>query len=117
MRQPTCAAAMSEAVLEAARAALAPNPAAYFTDPTFLQSLGDKNAPLVPLLMALLDAAFATAEAITDNAWDDGLPLDPAIARDLAGQASRIGAAITISGQAPNSQALSLPRFTGSHLL
>lgn len=112
-----CDAAMSDAVLQAARAAMPTDPAACFADPTVIRRLGPKNDGLVPLLMALLDSAQATARAIADNAWDDSLPVDRQLAEELSTQAYRLGAEIVNSAQCPDARTWSLPSMSGKELV
>lgn len=112
-----CEAAMSDAVLQAARAAMPADPARWFADPTCITRLPEKQRPLLPLLIALLDAAEATAKAIADNAWDDSAPVERAMAEGLASQAYRLGADITNATQCPNAAGWSLPSMTGKELV
>lgn len=112
-----CEAAMSDAVLQAARAAMPADPARWFADPKVITSLPVKQRPLVPLLMALLDASESVARAIDDNAWDDGSPTDRRLAEELANQAYRLGALIVNASGAHNSRELSLPSMTGKELV
>ena len=67
----SCDGALSDLILQAARQALP----AHLSAP----DCGERNAPLVPLLVGLIDAVKATASAINDNAWDAG----PALPKDL----------------------------------
>lgn len=113
---PSCDAAMSDAVLQAARAAMPANLASQFADPSVLTVVGEKNRPLVPLLMALLDAATAVAKAIEDNAWDDHLPIPRELANALANDSYRLGATC-ISAAQPMEPGWSLPSFTGKELV
>ena len=94
-----CEAALSDLVLQAARDAMPSDPSRFFLDPSFLQRAGIKNQPLIPLLLALLDATQAVSGAICDNAWDDCLPLDKDLAQGLAMQAQHISNDITIAAQ------------------
>lgn len=117
MQPITCEAAMSDAVLQAARAAMPADPAAHFLLPHAIRQLPAKQLPLVPLLMALIDAAEATAKAIADNAWDDSAPLNRQMAEELANQAYRLGAEITNATQCPDATAWSLPSMSGKELV
>lgn len=112
-----CAAAMSQQVLNAARAAMPADPARHFPDPSVITRMPEKQRPLLPLLMALIDSAEAVAKAIDDNAWDDGAPVDRAMTEDLANQAYRIGAVITNASSAHDASAWSLPSMTGKELV
>lgn len=98
MSIPTCESAISADVLDAARLAAAAH--ASRLQPLAVQRLPEKQRPLAPLLMALLDSLEAVAKAIDDNAWDDGAPLDRQMAEELANQAYRIGDVITNASQA-----------------
>lgn len=71
-----CPGALSDLILQAARQALP----AHVDSLIQLPDCGERNRPLMPLLVGLIDAAKATAGAINDNAWDTG----PALPRDLA---------------------------------
>lgn len=117
MQAITCEAAMSDAVLQAARAAMPADPATHFLLPQALRQLPTKQRPLLPLLMALLDAAEAVGKAIDDNAWDDGAPIDRALAEELANQSYRVGAVITNASTAHNVNNWSLPSMTGKELV
>ena len=112
-----CEALMSELVLRAARAALPADAAARFHLPQSVAQLPAKQQPLVPLLMALLDAAQATAKAIADNAWDDSLPLPKALADDLAAQCGSIASDASNAAECPDSRGWSLPSMTGKELV
>ena len=114
---PTCEAAMSAAVLTAARAAVPADAATRFHLPRPVHQLPEKQRPLIPLLMALLDSAEAVAKAIDDNAWDDGAAIDRQMAEPLANQAYRIGAAITNASHAHDARDWSLPSMTGKELV
>lgn len=84
MPQPLeCEAVLSDLVLQAARAVLPKDSGRWFADTRALNSAGPRNEPLIPLLIGLLDAAKTVAAAMADNAWDDCLPVDRALASDL----------------------------------
>lgn len=117
MQTIECEAAMSDAVLQAARAALPADPAAHFLLPHAIRQLPTKQLPLVPLLMALLDSAEAVAKAIDDNAWDDGAPIDRSLAEELANQAYRLGAVITNASSAHDTSNWNLPSMSGKELV
>lgn len=112
-----CEAAMSDAVLQAARAAMPADPAIWFADQQWIKRLPEKQQPLVPLLMALLDSAEAVAKAIADNAWDDSKPIDRGLAESLANQCYRLGADITNATQCPDATSWSLPSMSGKELV
>jgi hypothetical protein len=68
-------------VLQAARAAIPADVDKLIT----LQDCGERNQPLMPLLVGLIDAVKVTANAIADNAWDSGRPMPKELAADLIG--------------------------------
>lgn len=70
-----CPGVLSDLILQAARQALP----AHVDSLIQLPDCGERNQPLMPLLVGLIDAAKATASAINDNAWDAG----PALPKDL----------------------------------
>lgn len=113
----TCDPALSGLILPAARAALPAEVEQHFTDPAFLNRLAEKQRPLVPLLIGLLDSAQVIAGAIADNAWDDSCPLEYELAEALANQSYRLGADITNATQCPDSSAWSLPSMSGKELV
>ena len=90
-----CEGALSDAVLQAARDAITklgdPYTWIQVTDP------GPVNRPLLPLLMALLDAAQATAKAVAENSWEAPEPADSKLAIDLSRQCQFIARAIMSS--------------------
>ena len=112
-----CDAAMSDAVLQAARAAMPADPAGHFLLPHAIRQLPTKQLPLVPLLMALLDSCEAVAKAIDDNAWDDGAPIDLSLAEELANQAYRLGAVVTNASSAHDTRSWNLPSMSGKELV
>lgn len=112
-----CEAAMSDAVLQAARAAMPADPAIWFADQQWINRLPEKQRPLVPLLVALLDSVEAVAKAVADNAWDDSCPLDRRIAETLANHCYRLGADLTNASQAPDASAWSFPSMSGKELV
>lgn len=115
MTTPTCESATSADVLEAARLAAAAHSSRL--QPLVIQQLPEKQRPLLPLLMALLDSAEPVARAIDDNAWDDGVPLDRQLAEQLAGQAYRLGDAITNAAHAHDTRNWNLPSMTGKEMV
>lgn len=91
-----CPAALSDLILQAAREAIPAHVDSMLT----LPAIGEQNAPLLPLLVGLLDAVESTARAIEDNAWDvSGNRLDDQLAFDLAGQCRAIARTLENSGQ------------------
>jgi hypothetical protein len=76
-----------------------------------------KNAPLLPVLEALISAATVQADAVADNAWDDCRPIPAEIARDLAQACHRLGDTITAAAAAPDASGWSLPSMTGKELV
>jgi hypothetical protein len=71
----SCPGALSDLILQAARQALPAHVDSLLT----LPDCGERNRPLMPLLVGLIDAVKATASAVNDNAWDSG----PALPKDL----------------------------------
>jgi hypothetical protein len=65
-----CPGALSDLILQAARQALPKHTDSLLT----LPDCGERNRPLMPLLVGLIDAAKVTASAVADNAWEDGQP-------------------------------------------
>ena len=92
-----CAAALSDLVLNAARAAIP----AHVDSLMPLPDCGSLNRPLLPLLVALLDAAKVTADAINDNAWDSGQPLPAELTQELVSVAKQTRSAIINAAGAP----------------
>ena len=91
-----CPAALSDLVLQAAREAIPDRVDSLLT----LPPIGERNTPLLPLLVGLLDAVQTTARAIEDNAWDTpGNRLDDQLAFDLAGQCRAIAKTLENSSQ------------------
>jgi len=74
-----CPGALSDLILQAARQALP----AHVDNLITLPDCGERNRPLLPLLVGLIDATRATAAAVADNAWDAGQPLPDDLAVDL----------------------------------
>lgn len=95
-----CEGALSDLILQAARAAIP----AHVDRLVTLPDSGPLNQPLMPLLVGLLDAAQVTARAIGDNAWDDCLPIERALAADLANQCRAIAADIENATQCPDAR-------------
>jgi len=74
-----CDGALSDLILQAARQALPANPQQLIR----LPDCGERNRPLMPLLVGLIDAAKVTATAVADNAWDSGPALPTGMADSL----------------------------------
>jgi hypothetical protein len=74
-----CEAALSDLILQAARQAIPAGVDSLLT----LPDCGERNQPLMPLLVGLVDAAKVTTRAIADNAWDSGQPVPKDVAADL----------------------------------
>lgn len=108
-----CDAAFSDMVLQAARQALPENADSL----GYSSSSGTKNAPLMPLLVALMDATGTVANAVADNAWDDCQPIAAQLADDLARQARRIADDLINATQCPDAAGWSLPSMTGKELV
>lgn len=66
---PTAESVTADAVLQAARQAVAQH---RNSNHLSYEDVSLRNRELMPLLDALLEATFSTAAAITDNAWDEG---------------------------------------------
>jgi len=116
MPSQSCEGALSDAVLQAARAALADFPGnPYAEDPW--QHCGPRNQPLLVLLDALVDASTAVAAAIADNCWDDCLPIPADGAKGMAAALHRIADTITAAAAAPDAAGWSLPSMTGKELV
>ena len=81
-----CDGAISDLILQAARAAIPAHVDSLLTVP----DVGRLNQPLLPLLLGLMDAAETTARAINDNAWDGHRFLDRALVGDIAKQCQLI---------------------------
>jgi hypothetical protein len=74
-----CDGALSDLILQAARQALPAHVDSLLT----LPDCGERNRPLMPLLVGLIDAVKVTASAINDNAWDVGAALPTGLADSL----------------------------------
>jgi hypothetical protein len=74
-----CDGALSDLVLRAARQVIS----AHADELMQLPNCGPLNQPLLPLLVALLDAAKVTAYAVADNAWDSGQPIPAELRQEL----------------------------------
>ena len=72
----SCPGDLSDLILQAARQALPANPQQLIQ----LPDCGERNRPLMPLLVGLIDSVKVTASAINDNARDAG----PALPKDMA---------------------------------
>ena len=81
---------IGDQVLQAARVIVEGTdvPAQFADRGAWLSGLPEKQQPLVPLLLWLLDAAETVASAVADNAWDDARPLPGGVA-DLLSEISR----------------------------
>jgi hypothetical protein len=82
----SCPGVLSDLILQAARQALPANPQQLIR----LPDCGERNRPLMPLLVGLIDAAKVTANAVADNAWDAGQALPKDLAVDLITQLETI---------------------------
>lgn len=111
-----CDTAIGDAVLQAARAALPADAASRFQLPDDAQ-LATKQQPLIPLLIALIEATQRTASAIGDNAWDDSLPLPKLLASELARQCRAIADDLDNATQCPDRRVWSLPSMSGKELV
>lgn len=95
-----CDGALSDLILQAARAAIPSDASRLIT----LPDSGIRNQPILPLLVGLLDATQQVARAVADNAWDESLPLDRELMTDLARQARAIGTAIETASTCPDAR-------------
>jgi hypothetical protein len=93
-----CQSVLSDAVLQAARAAIPANAEQWVT----LPASGLLNQPLLPLLVGLLDATQQVAAAVADNAWDDSCPLNDGLAAELAQQCHAIADDLLNATQCPD---------------
>lgn len=113
-----CDAALSDLVLQAARAAMPADLANYYADHgAWLNRAGRKQAPLLALLGALLDATTSVAAAIADNASDDCRPLPAGTATALADDSLAIRAHLISASQCPIEPSFELPSFTEASAL
>jgi hypothetical protein len=85
-----CDGALSDLILKAALGAIP----AYLDNMIDPPDCGERNQPLVPLLVGLIDSVKATASAVADNAWDSGRPLPADLAADLIAELGRCSALI-----------------------
>lgn len=109
---PTCEGALSDAVLQAARQAVADLPGnPYAEDPW--RHCGPRNQPLLTLLDALVDASTAVAGAIQDNCQADCLPVPTASAKGLAQAFYLLGDVIAATASSPDPAVASIPLPTG----
>lgn len=81
-----CDGALSDLILQAARQALPAHVDSLLT----LPDVGRHNRLLLPLLVGLIDATQATAQAFADNAWDQGQPMPDDLMEDLRKQVQAI---------------------------
>jgi hypothetical protein len=106
-----CDAAISDLVLNAARAAIPPNADTYHLN------AGIKNNPQLILLVALLDASKAVAAAVADNAWDDCQPIPADVFRILDRLTRHILNDVEAAAQCPDQQEWSLPSCSSKELV
>ena len=113
----TAEAALSDQILQAARAIVvrhqASLPVYYGSDPW--AGCGVKNPPLLTLLDQLVGACEPVANAIADNCNDDDAPLPFDGAKNLAQAFHAIGD--IISACAEHHCAVSMPSMTGKELI
>lgn len=90
----TCEGALSDEVLQAARAAMdrLGDPYSWILMPD--PGPASLNRPVLPLLMALLDGVESVATALAENAWDSFEPVDKNRAAGLIKQCEQIIAQI-----------------------
>jgi hypothetical protein len=109
--------ALSDAVLQAARAVVEQHPYTVYSCGDPWAGSGVKNPPLLTLLDQLIGAMEPVAAAIADNAWDDHLPIPAAGAKGLAEALHRLADTITAAAAAPDATGWSLPSCTGKELV
>lgn len=111
-----CEGALDDAVLQAARQAVANYPGnPYGRNPW--AGCGVKNPPLLTLLDGLIGAAEPVAAAIADNCCDDSLSIPVASAKDMAERLHRLADTITAAAATPDAAGWSLPSMTGKELV
>lgn len=108
-----CDAALSDAVLQAARQAIP----ADWQRLIILPPTSERNRPLMALLVGLLDATQTVAASVADNAWDESHPIDKELARDLAKQALKVSDDLINATQCPDCREWALPSMTGKELV
>ena len=91
-----CQEVISDMILQAARGAV-PADAEQLM---LLPDCGPRNKPLMPLLIGLVEALRVTAEAVADNAWDEGYPVDAGVVVKLNKQCTLACYAIQFSAAA-----------------
>lgn len=115
----TAESALSDQILQAGRATVQEYTRTlsvyYGSDPW--AACGVKNPPLLTLLDHLIGACEPVANAIADNAWDDGLPVPADGAKHLAESLHRIADTITRAADAHDTSNWSLPSMTGKELV
>lgn len=110
-------AALSDDVLQAARAVVEQHRFTVYPCGDPWAGSGVKNPPLLTLLDQLIGAMEPVDNAIADNAWDDCLPVPAAGAKGLADALHRIADTITAAAAAPDAAGWSLPSCTGKELV
>ena len=86
-----CPGALSDLILQAARQALPKHVDGLIE----LPDCGERNRPLMPLLVGLIDAVKVTASAVADNAWDAGQSLPTGLADSLLAELEIVRQLIT----------------------
>jgi len=89
--------ALSDLILQAARQAITSDVEQLIT----LPDCGPRNKPLMPLLIGLVEALKVTAEAVADNAMDEGYPVDAGVVEKLYKQCIFASFAIARATTAP----------------
>ena len=92
-----CQEVISELILNAARSAVPADAEQLMT----LPDCGPRNKPLMPLLIGLVEALKITAEAVADNAWDEGCPVDARLTNELCNSCHSAYMAIGAATTAP----------------
>jgi hypothetical protein len=112
-----CDGAISDQILTAARDSMPADPGRWFADRKAIEALPEKQRPLLPLLLGLLDATESTARAINDNAWDDLAPLDRSLIKGITEQLQTIKEVIEGANDPPAAYDYSLPSMSGKELV
>lgn len=107
-----CEGALSDAVLQVARQAVADFPGNPYAGHPW-QQCGPRNQPLMPLLDALVDATAAVVGAIQDN--NEELPANGA--KGLADELRQMAETLMSVSVAPAGVGWSLPSMTGKELV
>ena len=108
-----CDGALSDLILQAARAAIPAHVDSLIT----VANSGPRNQPLMPLLLGLIDAAQSTARAVADNAQEGSHPLDQGLVNGLAQQLRSMARELEGATDLFIGDDWSLPSMTGKELV